>query len=139
MNNQEALAVSILKSVRVVAAATSSVQVIRRMRLNDQDHDMSMILAIQGKKDLYIKTMGSVGEKFEGVIIQALRVWGLSLNDFISCGIDMLNDDKKEVNGMHILMVLRNRTGMLDDAGQEVDAHVKENDRPVLTLVGKDL
>jgi hypothetical protein len=139
VNNQEALAVSILKSVRVVAAATSSVQVIRRMRLNDQDHDMSMILAIQGKKDLYIKTMGSVGEKFEGVIIQALRVWGLSLNDFISCGIDMLNDDKKEVNGMHILMVLRNRTGMLDDAGQEVDAHVKENDRPVLTLVGKDL
>lgn len=133
MDERETLAVSILKSVRIVPTATSSVQVIRRMHLNGQDHDVSMILAIQGKKGLYIKAMGSIGEKFEGLMDQALRVWSTSLVDFISCGVDMLNGGKAEVNGMHILMVLRNRVGMLDDEAGNVS--VKGAGRPALTLV----
>jgi hypothetical protein len=133
VDERETLAVSILKSVRIVPTATNSVQVIRRMHLNGQDHDVSMILAIQGKKGLYIKATGSIGEKFEGLMDQALRVWSTSLVDFISCGVDMLNGGKAEVNGMHILMVLRNRVGMLDDEAGNVS--VEGAERPTLTLV----
>lgn len=134
MDEREALAASILKSVRIVPIATRSAQVIRRMSLNGEDQDMNMILAIQGKKDLYTKALGSVGEKFEGLMTQTLQVWGLSLTGFISCGLSMIESGKTEVNGMHVLMLLRSRTSVLDGEAEGAEGR----GRPVLTLIRKE-
>jgi len=131
---QEALATSILKSVRIVPIATRSAQVIRRMRFNGEDHDVSMTLAIQGKKDLYTKPMGSVGVKFESLMSQALKVWGLSFTEFISCGFSMTDSRKAEVNGMHVLMLLRSRASVLDGEAEGTE----NRGRPVLTLIRKE-
>lgn len=134
VDERETLAASILKSVRIVPIATRSVQVIRRMSLNGEDQDMSMILAIQGKKDLYIKALGPVGEKFESLMAQTLQVWGLSLAGFISCGFNMIDSGKAEVNGMHVLMLLRSRTSVLDGEAEGAESR----GRPVLTLIRKE-
>lgn len=134
VDERETLAASILKSVRIVPIATRSVQVIRRMSLNGEDQDMSMILAIQGKKDLYIKALGPVGEKFESLMAQTLQVWGLSLAGFISCGFNMIDSGKDEVNGMHVLMLLRSRTSVLDGEAEGAESR----GRPVLTLIRKE-
>ena len=134
MDEREALAASILKSVRIVPIATRSAQVIRRMSLNGEDQDMNMILAIQGKKDLYTKALGPVGEKFESLMAQTLQVWGLNLTEFISCGFSMIESGKAEVNGMHVLMLLRSRTSVLDGEAESAESR----GRPVLTLIRKE-
>lgn len=133
MDEREAMATSILRTVRFVSAGAMSAQVVRQMVINGEDHEMDMIFAIQGRKGLYTKSLGGAGQKFESLMNQILRVWGLSLSDFISCGIGMLNE-RTEVNAMHVLMLLRSRMDEIDEQGETIEL----SDRPTLTLIRRE-
>lgn len=133
MDEREAMATSILKTVRIVSAGAMSAQVVRRMMINGEDHEMNMILAIQGRKGLYTKNLGAAGQKFESLMNQILRVWDVGLPDFISCGISMLNE-KTEVNAMHVLMLLRSR---MDDVEEQEEA-IEPSGRPTLILIRRE-
>lgn len=133
MDEREAMATSILRTVRFVSAGAMSAQVVRQMVINGEDHEMDMIFAIQGRKGLYTKSLGGAGQKFESLMTQILQVWGLSLSDFISCGIGMLNE-RTEVNAMHVLMLLRSRMDEIDEQGETIEL----SDRPTLTLIRRE-
>jgi len=133
MDEREAMATSILRTVRIVSAGAMSAQVVRKMVINGEDHEMDMIFAVQGRKGLYTKNLGGAGQKFESLMTQVLQVWGLGLSDFISCGIGMLNE-RTEVNAMHVLMLLRSRMDKIDKQGETIEL----SDRPTLTLIRRE-
>jgi hypothetical protein len=131
----EELAINILKQLDFVSLSKKTSQLVRTMEFDGKGHPMAMRLNIKVGETMVSKPIGSLGERFAGVLVQALGVYGVGLDEFIEAGhaIAIGLNEEEAVAGMHVLMKVMNQGSSLG-ADLEPGQIVREG-RPTLTLI----
>lgn len=130
----EKLAINILRQVNFVSLSKKTSQLVRTMEFDGKGHPISMRLNIKVRETMVSKPIGGLGERFSEVLVQALQVYGVELDEFIEAGhaLTVGLEEGDAVPAMHVLMKVMNQGSEINtESGPETD----RRDRPVLTLI----
>jgi hypothetical protein len=134
----EELAINILKQVDFVSLSKKTSQLVRTMEFDGKEHPIAMRLNIKVRETMVSKPIGGLGERFSGVLAQALRVYGVGIDEFIEAGhaLTVGLEENEAVPAMHVLMKAMNQgSDSTSRVNPESEPETAQGQRPVLTLI----